>query len=379
MVERRKYLSKTIQEFRGVQKIYMPGLSHLLDTAGDDSRLHSHPELFKLMLPSQLPPDDCQAWCLSGLSALEARFRSAQADDALTEIRRLRRLFQGLSDQNKKHINSTQHTITRAKGTFERYNARIARFVSLYRHARRALVILDPNGTITPWTSRFLELTNADIRGPGREDDEASEGRIVPSWIWSVHETPQPLEKSNTNPTTTVSNSNIPDLSQRAASGEEVAVSIRAHWARCQARAERYEEEVQLTLEEMRRTLEFFRWKSRRWLTLGDARAKSNTPPDPQVEHGLRAYAHRQALTYSSLVTIYVNHWRTFLINNSLGAQWLSLYPVMPPPATEVASDENVDGPLEDVAGGEDSDDESDCESPVDPEFEERFDDLPGN
>lgn len=360
----------------------MPGLSHLLDSADGDSRLETHPELFKLMLPSQLSPDDHESWCLPGLPALEARFRYAQADDALAEIRHLRRLFQGLSDQNRKHINSTQHTLTRAKGTFERYKARISRFALLYRNARRALVVLDPNGTITPWTSRFLELNEADIRGPGRDDDETSEGRIVPSWIWSFHKTPRPTEPpsdNETSPATIPSKSDVPDLSERAASGEEVAVSIRAHWARCQARAERYEEEVQLTLEEMRRTLEYFRWKSRWWLTLQDVRAKSKTPPDPQVEHGLRAYAHRQASTYSFLVTIYVSHWRSFLVDHSLGVEWLSLYPPIPPSTTKLVPEDGTDGPIEGYAGDDDSDDEPDFEDQVDPAFEEKFDDLPGN
>lgn len=378
LVERKKHLAKTIREFRVVQKVYMPGLSHLLDNANDDTRLDTHPELFKLMLPSQLSPDNRQSWCLPGLPILEARFRYAQADDALAEIRRLRRLFQGLSDQNKKHINTTQHTITRAKGTFERYKARISRFASLYRHARRSLTELDPDGKIIKWTSRFLELKDVDIRGPGREADEPSEGRVVPSWIWLIHKASPSSEKSGADgdPNPNPSHPETSDLSQRAATGEEVAVSIRAHWARCQARAERYEEEVQLTVEEMRRTLQFFKWKSARWLIWCDTRASSATPPDPQVEHGLRAYAHRQALTYSLLVTIFLHHWHEFLVEHSLGTEWLSLYPAPPPPPTpKSASKKGVDEPLEGNAVGDDGADPD----PVNTEFEERFADLPGN
>jgi hypothetical protein len=362
----------------------MPGLLHLLDDADNDSRLDTHPELFKLILPSQLSADDRQFWCLPGLSTLEVRFRYAQADDALAEIRRLRRLFQGLSDQNKKHINSTQHTITRAKGTFERYKARIARFASSYRHARRALAALDPNGEIVSWTSRFLELKDADIRGPGREDDEPSEGRIVSSWIWSLHNTPESFKSSCPNGEADPNDGG--GLTQRAASGEEVAVSIRSHWARCQARAERYEEEVKLTVEEMRRTLRFFEWKSQQWLSLRSVRASSTVPPDPQVEHGVRAYAHRQASIYSSLVTIYIKHWRKSLLQHSLGSEWLARYPTAPSPPTGAILEEGVDEPLEGNANGEaggDDDDEDDegpdSENPVDPEFEERFVDLPGN
>jgi hypothetical protein len=303
LAERRKLLAKTIQEFRSVQKVYMPGLTHLLDAANNDPGLEAHPELFKLMLPSQLSPGDRESWCLPGLSTLEARFRYAQADDTLAEIRQLRRLFQGLSDQNKKHITSTQHTGTRAAGTFERYKTRILRFATLYRHARRTLIALDPKGRTTQWTSRFLELKDTDIRGPGREEDEPSEGRTVSSWIWLIPNPSQPLDTSH--PDTDTDDTKKSNLSERAASGEEVAVSIRAHWARCQARAERYEEEVKLTIEEMRRTLEFFKWKSCWWLSLQDARVDPATPADPQIYHGLRAYAHRQASMYSSLVDTY--------------------------------------------------------------------------
>ena len=371
LIERRKHLAKSIREFRSIQKVYMPGLSHLLDTADDDSRLDTNPELFKLMLPSQLSPNDRQSWCLPGLSALETRFRYAQADDSLAEIRRLRRLFQGLSDQNKKHINNSQHTMTRAKATFERYKTRITWFATLYRHARRALIALDPNGEIAEWTTRFLELSDADISGPGKDDDEASEGHTVSSWIWLIPKSSQPLD-GNTNDTGEL------DLSQRAASGEEVAVSIRAHWARCQARAERYEEEVQLTLEEMRRTLKFFEWRSDQWLAFRDTRATSDTPTDLQVQHGLRAYAYRQAAMYSSLVGIFVNHWRNFLVERSFGLNWLSQYPTTPSPATGPVLVESIDAPLEGDAedGGEN---EADPDGPADPEFEEMFDELPGN
>ena len=222
LVERRKLLAKSIQEFRAVQKVYMPGVSHLLDEADDDSGLNAHPELYKLTLPSQLSAHNRESWCLPGLSSLEARFRSAQADDALAEIRRLRRLYQGLSDQGKKHITNTQHTVTRTKATFERYKARISRFATLYRHARRILITLDPKGEVTGWPPRLLELDESDIRGPGREDDERSEGHTVPSWIWQVAVPPDTSDAVTNNP-------KEPDLSSHAASGEEVAVSIRAH------------------------------------------------------------------------------------------------------------------------------------------------------
>ena len=301
----------------------MPGLSYLLDEANDDSGLDAHLEMLKLRLPSQLSPHDHDSWCLPGLPSLEARFWSAQADDVLAEICQLQRLYQGLSDQSRKHITNTQHTVTCMKGTFERYKACISRFATLYRQARRLVVTLDPNGEVTQWASRLLELEETDLRGPGREADKPSKGHVMPSWIWQVPKPSPPLNVSH--PNASIDNSDQPDLSHRAASGEEVTVSIRAHWARCQARAEHHEEEVELILEEMRWTLEFFKWKSHWWLTIQNERGTSAAPPDPQIQHGLWAYANRQASMYSSLVNMYMNHWRKFLTQHSLGLEWLSL------------------------------------------------------
>ena len=375
LTDSRKLLIGDIRAFRVVQKVYMPGLSHLLEDSDEDSRFSTRPELFKLMLPSQLSPDERTSWCLPGLSTLEAHFRYAQADDALAEICRLRQLFQGLSDQTRKHITNSQSTgRTRSQGTFDRYKAQISRFATAYRNARRALLALDPEEKITKWTARFLELNDADIRGPGRELDEPSDGRTVSLWIWLVPKPSQPLDVS-TPVNADANTSNEQDLSQRAASGEEVAVSIRAHWARCQARAERHEEEVELTLEEMRRTIEFFKWKSRWWLTLKDVRENSEASPDPQVQHGLRAYANRQASIYLSLATIHADLWRKFLVDHSLGTEWLDQTPTTPSPADNSIPAVDVDEPLE---GDEDVDD-TDSGNPTDPEFEEIFADLHGD
>ena len=208
----------------------------------------------------------------------------------------------------------------------------------------------------------------------------ASEGRTIPSWIWLVAKPsgsnhPDTNSSSPSDPDTEASNSEVSDLQGRAASGEEIAVSIRAHWARCQARAERYEEEAALTVEEMRQVLKFFKWKSQWWLELQDARVNSTAPPDPQVQHGLRAYAHRQSSIYSSLARTYIDHWRGFLTEHSLGLDWISEYPLSPSPATKSTPAEEVDPPLE----SNDDVSEMDVVDPTDPDFEERFSDLLGN
>ena len=80
----------------------MPGLGPLPE-GEDDSE-----EVTKLWLLSELSEDERATWCLPGIPGLEFRFRYAQADDSLSQIRRLRRLLQNVQDQNAKHLSQTQ-------------------------------------------------------------------------------------------------------------------------------------------------------------------------------------------------------------------------------------------------------------------------------
>jgi hypothetical protein len=103
--------------------------------------------------------------------------------------------------------------------------------------------------------------------------------------------------------------------------------SMRAHWAKCQARAERFEEEVSLTLEEMGRTLLYFEWKRAWWLSLQSEREMSDSPPPVGVRHGLRAYAHRQANVYHALSLSFLKRWRKTFLSRDLKPDWLSQFP----------------------------------------------------
>jgi hypothetical protein len=102
----------------------------------------------------------------------------------------------------------------------------------------------------------------------------------------------------------------------------------RVHWAKCQARAERYEEEVKLSVEEMGRTLRYFEWKRDWWLSLKPKHSSPNYPFE--IQQGLRAYASRQSHLYDELVTLFVAHWRAFLAARSLGSSWLGQYTSRP-------------------------------------------------
>ena len=177
LLELRNTLSRNILELWQSQRIYMPGLGPIFEDENLDGPV-------KLWLPSELSQDDQAAWCLPDIPELEFRFRYARADDSLGEIRRLRRILQGLRDQNAKHPSLAQRSRTRTQGVFEGFEARVQRAVRRYCHSRQAMLSLDPSQQLNPgWAKRFQVLENADIRGPGRESYETSEGTFQPSWI----------------------------------------------------------------------------------------------------------------------------------------------------------------------------------------------------
>lgn len=216
-----------------------------------------------------------------------------------------------------KHLYHAQRNVTRGQGVFDGVQNRVRRAVRRYRHSRQAMLALDPSQQLKPdWMHRFRELADTDVQGPGREFEDKSEGTYQPSWIWLV---PRMTGNTPTEPAASTSTT-AEDL--------EVIDSMRVHWAKCQARADRYEEEVALTVEEMGRTLRFFEWKKSQWLSWRFSRKLSTPPPPIEVQRGLEAYACRQAHVYETLIVSFVSLWRTDLVANKLGSHWLGRYPV---------------------------------------------------
>lgn len=165
-LELRNAVSRNVAELRRSQRILMPGLGPILDEMGNDETAE---DPFKLFLPSELSVNDRAVWCPPDIPALEFRFRYAQADDSLAELRRLLRLFRNFRDENSKHPNLAQKAVTRTKGLFDSFRTRIRRSGNRYSHARSAMLALDPDQKLSPgWTERFAKLDESDIRGPGR-------------------------------------------------------------------------------------------------------------------------------------------------------------------------------------------------------------------
>ena len=298
----------------------MPGLTPIFDEAHDEGTAGGS---LKLFLPSELSAEDRDAWCPPNIPALEFRFRYAQADDSLVEIRRILQFIRNLLDQNDKHLSKAQRTQTRSQGVLDGFRLRLRRCAGRYSHARDAMLALDPDQKLSPgWAQRFKKLNQGDLRGPGMGIEDRSNGRFILTWIWLVPRSDHPSSDSGT--TTSTSGSTT--------ANDEFTDYMRVHWAKCQARAERYEEEVELTIEEMGRTLCYFEWKQSQWLSVQSERENSDSPPPPDVQRGLRAYAHRQANIYGTLVVSFANRWRKSLLSLGFSPPWLSRYPVAPDP-----------------------------------------------
>ena len=181
--EKRNALRRRIDSWLEIRKIYISEISATSDEdARPDTQRKDRPESIPLGLPSALSPPLRSSTCLFGIADIERRIRLAQADDALSELRRQLRITMTLWDYKRTQVGPSQKASTRTYALINRFKEKTTRCVARYRSARAALLALDPDGG---WKSRLQELQDADIRGPGKQDGE-TEGTCELSWIWLV-------------------------------------------------------------------------------------------------------------------------------------------------------------------------------------------------
>lgn len=83
-------------------------------------------------------------------------------------------------------------------------------------------------------------------------------------------------------------------------------IGVRVEWCKARARVNRWSEEVELLLEEMRRVIEFLKWQAEWW----GGQVSSRSLGSVVDQEGLAAYARRQAALRLSLVTSFQHLWR---------------------------------------------------------------------
>ena len=302
-VERRRTLTKDIDSLRNPQRFYMPGVEPLLDMI-NPILLADRPESVDLQLPSTIPPTLRDTQCIKELPEIEYWLRIARATSALHQIHLYRRILQALALKTQVHIKNTQKTCTRMRSVFEKVKAKQAQAVMTYRVSWTAIKNLAPNEEFGRWKSTLQKLEDSDLHGPGREEFELSASRFVQSWIWSTA-------------IQTSTSAEDPDLN----------VTLRVEWCKAQEQARRYEEEVELVVEEMRRTLVTLELNACDWDERGGSPSHHTSPLDPRVVSGATAYAYKQADIQRKLVKVFLDDWYEDLENQPLAAFWLSRYP----------------------------------------------------
>ena len=85
-------------------------------------------------------------------------------------------------------------------------------------------------------------------------------------------------------------------------------LAYQLEWSKSYARSQRWQEEVELLKEEMRRTLKFLEWKSSLWSS--KALFRPDHPSSSALHEGLNAYALRQANVFTSLHDHFQSLWQ---------------------------------------------------------------------
>jgi hypothetical protein len=222
-------LRNQISRWREIQLLYMPCVGTLLAqcnaaTTATESPTIALAESIPLHLPSSLLEQLRQLPDISTVLDKELRLCIAQADDSLADIRRQRRIISGLWQFKKTNVNGTgKRSSTRMQTLYARFNLRTQRCHE-------------------SWQSRLKDLKDNDIRGPGRDSDGSGNSRYEPSWIWLVPQV-----------------SSAPDMEDSELALDD---SLQVEWAKSPARKERWEEEVLIIQEEMRRVIMYQHWRA---------------------------------------------------------------------------------------------------------------------
>ncbi|CDO74326.1 hypothetical protein BN946_scf184348.g1 [Trametes cinnabarina] len=303
-----------IQRYLELQAIYMPRLSR--PTATPSLSLETA-TLFPITLPSDLPPSDRAASCDLNLSTIEEDLRSANAFEALEDLRRSLRMRASYNLDKIKNVTG-QVPNTRAREKQATVDEAVRDAKQRYREARSALERLRGPGE---WEKMLRPLLDSDVialneRALRREElaenerlrelgstvedrgvpltgaVQVGEGRRTLSWIWytgGAQMSPQ----------------DDADISLRDA--------LRVEWAKARARAARWCEQVRLVEEEMRRVIQSTREAAKRWNLLRSRRQSqpvTTSSWDEHLDEGLRAYADEHCAMEASVADELEAKWQ---------------------------------------------------------------------
>ncbi|KAJ7178670.1 hypothetical protein C8R43DRAFT_942289 [Mycena crocata] len=302
-----------LKTFRMLQDMHMAPSTTAVEAADEVPPL---PEDIKLWMPSELMARQ-RGRCAWGLGDREARLHKAQASNALDLLRnRLHAKRFLLLHRNSNVVGQRQST--RANTLISQIGERIDALSAKYRRGHASLMVLkgaeycathcrklnpadvalDEEQDQDAKARHRLALIgsernhhhNAPTFGKGGKSGKSKKKTKTMSWIWTAFGGPDEDEEG------------MHDCKWFSHS----QTAVRVEWSKALARKVRWEEEVRLLREEMRRVLRFLQWLSGQWE--GKQRARGNELP-VEVHAGVEAHAARQAALFRSIGRRFKTGW----------------------------------------------------------------------
>ncbi|KAJ7022824.1 hypothetical protein C8F04DRAFT_970935 [Mycena alexandri] len=298
-----------LRTFRELQVVYTPGAVRALkaEEAKREPDLPApSPEHIRLWLPSELSEQERDgAGCQRNVAAMEAELRQGQCSNTLVVIRNLLHCKRYLLTFRNENLAGQQKT-TRAHTIVAQLGERVDVDARKYRDARGALTRLKGPG----YAPEFRDLKATDLTLEGEEARDP--GEAAKSDRQAVKKMGRISGGTHGQPVRNdASAAKAPGISwiwmaPGALDGEEQGLheSLRVEWSRAKARKKRWEEEVELLREEMRRVLRYLQWEQERWASLKVDSAQ-RTDITVELRHGLEAYAAKQVAWHRDLATLF--------------------------------------------------------------------------
>ncbi|KAJ7023334.1 hypothetical protein C8F04DRAFT_1271538 [Mycena alexandri] len=267
--------------WRKLQAVYMSAAVRELEEAEDVRDPDLPPpvaEEVKLYLPSGLRQADREEGCRKGLPAMEAKLREGQCRDSISALRSRLHAKRHLLNYRDESVVG-QRAATRAYTLMERIGERVDAVSGKYRRARGALIALRGAAAC----ESYRELRPSDVQLDEEREVDAKARKKLGS-IGSKYRRQGPALSSKNKTFSWI-------WTGGGGPGEdetELHESVRVEWSKAKARKERWEEEVELLREEMKRVLRFLRW---------------------QLASGLQAYAARQAALHRDIARKFKTAW----------------------------------------------------------------------
>lgn len=335
-----------VARYRGIQATYMPVATALIaemanssaptaETAAkrkhgqaqkdDDSPDKPDPiEHQKLFLPSELSASQLSG-CYTGLADIEAQLRDAQCRSSLDQLRTELYMKARLFNHKKANVRH-QGANTRAQAVLKERDVKIAIVRDRYNTARAALIALS---AVTGQHYEWKEITQADIRfledpeKTQRDDERAAkraekngtktkkqtsgEGHRRISWIWEgAGRDADAAHLAASMGLNEGEYDHIDNLNKVPLTHLNALAALRVEWAKSRARSQRWQEEVALVKEEMRRVIESLHYKAQVWVKRGMV-PRNNV--DTRTYEGIRAYALSQAELQTDLAAKFISMW----------------------------------------------------------------------